>query len=275
MLIAFAAKDADRLPRIPSGQVEACRATRYNLTMVVRALFFGRLKELTGVAEEAVLLPDGASVEELFACYGSKVAELAALRPSIVAAVNEEFADWRVALRAGDEVAFLPPVSGGSGEQTRTETAESICEIVREPIRAAEIVAALKAPSDGAVVVFDGIVRNHSGGRETLHLEYEAYETMALKKMREICEQTHRQFSIHRMAIVHRLGRLEIGATSVLIAVSAAHRAAAFDACRFAIDTLKRSVPIWKKEFFRDGAVWVEGAIPSTKPFAPPSESTE
>jgi len=148
-----------------------------------------------------------------------------------------------------------------------------LCEIVRAPICAAEIIAALKAPADGAVVVFDGIVRNESGGRETLYLEYEAYESMALKKMRAIGEQTRKQFSVHRIAIVHRLGRLDIGETSVLIAVSSAHRAAAFDACHFAIDTLKHTVPIWKKEFFRDGAVWVEGTVPSTKPFPPSGES--
>jgi molybdopterin synthase catalytic subunit len=113
------------------------------------------------------------------------------------------------------------------------------------------------------VVVFEGIVRNHSAGRTTLHLEYEAYEAMAIAKMREIGAEMREKFAIRRFAMVHRLGRLEIGETSVLIAVSSAHRAAAFDACRFGIDTLKRNVPIWKKEFFRDGAVWAEGEIPS------------
>ena len=148
-----------------------------------------------------------------------------------------------------------------------------ICEIVREPIRAAEIVAALKAPADGAVVVFDGIVRNNSSGRETLFLEYEAYEPMALKKMRAIIEQARAQFTVDRVAIVHRLGKLDIGETSVLIAVSSPHRGAAFDACRFAIEALKHTVPIWKKEFVRDGAVWVEGAKPSAT-FSGPGEST-
>jgi molybdopterin synthase catalytic subunit len=111
--------------------------------------------------------------------------------------------------------------------------------------------------------VFEGIVRNHSGGRSTLYLEYEAYEVMAIAKMREIGAEMREKFAIRRFAMIHRLGRLEIGETSVLIAVSSAHRAAAFDACRFGIDTLKRNVPIWKKEFFRDGAVWAEGEIPS------------
>jgi molybdopterin synthase catalytic subunit len=124
-------------------------------------------------------------------------------------------------------------------------------------------VAQLKAPPDGAVVVFEGIVRNHSADRSTLYLEYEAYEAMAIAKMREIGAEMRGKFSIRRYAMIHRLGRLEIGETSVLIVVCSAHRAAAFDACRFGIDTLKRNVPIWKKEFFRDGALWAEGEIPS------------
>jgi len=121
----------------------------------------------------------------------------------------------------------------------------------------------VRAGEDGAIVTFDGCVRNHSHGRSTLYLEYEAYESMALEKMREIGKQLHAQFAIDRVAMVHRLGRLEIGETSVFIAVSAAHRGAAFEACRWAIDTLKSTVPIWKKEFFADGAVWAEGAIPA------------
>jgi molybdopterin synthase catalytic subunit len=140
---------------------------------------------------------------------------------------------------------------------------ENLCALVRKTIDTSEIVAQLKAPPDGAVVVFEGIVRNHSAGRATLYLEYEAYEAMALAKMREIGAEMREKFSIRRYAMVHRLGRLEIGETSVLIAVCSAHRAAAFDACRYGIDTLKRTVPIWKKEFFRDGAVWAEGEIPS------------
>lgn len=242
--------------------------------MRVRVLFFGRLKEITGCAEDWAELHDGSVVEDLFARYGRQFPALAEFRASLVASVNEEFADWRLPLRAGDEVAFLPPVSGGTARNLGTNTHDDICEIVREPIHAAEIVAALKAPADGAVVAFDGIVRNNSSGKQTLCLEYEAYEPMALKKMRAIAEQARAKFSIHRVAIVHRLGKLEIGETSVFIAVSSPHRSAAFDACRFAIESLKHTVPIWKKEFFRDGAVWVEGAIPSTKPFPGPSEST-
>jgi molybdopterin synthase catalytic subunit len=141
-------------------------------------------------------------------------------------------------------------------------------ELVRTAIDAAELVRLVRAGQDGAIVTFDGFVRNESHGRETSYLEYEAYESMALGKMKEIAAQIHEKFAIHRVAIVHRLGRLEIGETSVFIAVSAPHRGAAFDACRFAIDTLKRTVPIWKKEYFADGAVWADGELPPTPPSA-------
>src|SRR5713226_842321 len=139
---------------------------------------------------------------------------------------------------------------------------DDIYRLVREPIDMAALVRHVRAPEDGATVTFDGFVRNQSHNRPTLYLDYEAYESMALAKMHEMAGGLHEKFAIHRVALVHRLGRLEIGETSVLIAVSSAHRAAAFDACRFAIDTLKRTVPIWKKEYFEDGAVWADGELP-------------
>lgn len=134
--------------------------------------------------------------------------------------------------------------------------------LVQKTIDAAALIEHVRAGGDGAIVTFDGCVRNQSHGRRTLHLEYEAYESMAFTKMQEIAAEAHSKFSIDRIAMAHRLGRLEIGETSVFIAVSAPHRAAAFDACRYAIDTLKRSVPIWKKEYFEDGAVWADGELP-------------
>ena len=144
-----------------------------------------------------------------------------------------------------------------------TVHSEDRIEITRAVIPNAEIAAQVRTDGDGAVATFDGCVRNHSHGRATLYLEYEAYEAMALVKMREIAAHIHANCAIRRVAMVHRLGRLEIGETSVFIAVSAAHRAAAFDACRYAIDTLKKTVPIWKKEFFADGAVWADGELPT------------
>jgi len=146
---------------------------------------------------------------------------------------------------------------------------DDVCQLLREPIDMPALVRHVRAPEDGAIVTFDGFVRNQSHNRATLYLDYEAYESMALAKMREIAALLHEKYKIHRVAIVHRLGRLEIGETSVFIAVSAPHRAAAFDACRFAIDTLKRTVPIWKKEYFEDGAVWADGELPPT-PVATP-----
>jgi len=240
--------------------------------MRVRVLFFGRLKEIVGHAEEEAEVSDGARVEDLFLRFGRRHPEFAEFRGSAVAAVNQQFAEWRTPLSAGDEVAFLPPVSGGDAPGAAAE----FCELVRTPIRTAEIVAQLKAPEDGAACVFEGIVRNHSAGRATLYLEYFAYEPMALAKMSEIAAEMLRKFAVRRVALVHRLGRLEIGETSVLIAVCSAHRVAAFDACRFGIDTLKKIVPIWKKEYFQDGAVWAEGVTP-TEPeqsFSGSGEST-
>jgi molybdopterin converting factor subunit 1 len=231
------------------------------MRMRVHVLFFGRLKEIVGCAEENTELDAGATVHDLFARYGQLYPELSAFRKSVVASVNQVFADWRAPLGEGDEVAFLPPVSGGTSVE-RIATAKQLFELVRLPIPVTEIVTGMKAPEDGALVVFEGIVRNHSAGRRTLYLDYEAYEAMALSKMREIGEIMHAQFPVDRLAIVHRLGRLQIGETSVLIAVSSAHRSAAFDACRFGIDTLKRTVPIWKKEYFEDGAIWAEGEVP-------------
>ena len=145
---------------------------------------------------------------------------------------------------------------------------EDKLELVREAIDTAPLTQYVRGEKDGAIATFDGFVRNQSHGRMTRYLEYEAYEPMALGKMKEIAAQIHQQFRIHRVAMVHRLGRLEIGETSVFIAVSAPHRGAAFDACRFAIDTLKKTVPIWKKEFFADGAVWADGELPPTPPSA-------
>jgi molybdopterin converting factor subunit 1 len=237
--------------------------------MRVRVLFFGQLKDIVGLAEDDAELSDGARVEDLFERYGRRFPKLAEFRPSIAASVNQEYATWRAHLSSGDEVAFLPPVSGGQ----QTAVTEDNFQLVHTAIRSREIVEALKSPEDGAVVVFDGFVRNNFRGQRTLYLDYEAYEPMALAKMREIGAQIRAKFQIHRLAIVHRLGRLEIGETSVLIAVSSAHRSAAFDACRYAIDTLKRAVPIWKKEYFAGGAVWAEGEVPSQEAISPSDES--
>jgi molybdopterin synthase catalytic subunit len=182
------------------------------------------------------------------------------LAASIAVSINQEFAGLDSPLKEGDEIAFLPPVSGGLPTPESDEArGQHPCSIVREKIETQAVLERLKHPADGAAVVFEGVVRDNTRGRRTLYLDYEAYEEMALKQMDGLIGQALQQFPIRAASIVHRLGKLEIGETSVLIAVASAHRAAAFDACRWLIDTLKRTVPIWKKEHFEDGAVWADG----------------
>ena len=225
--------------------------------MRVRVLFFGMLKEMAGFSAEEVELPAGSSVRDLLASYEARVAKLRDSLPSLAIAVNQEYASPDVVLRDGDEVALLPPVSGGAdsdGEEMRSGRVL----ISRSRIDVQKTVAAMKHGEDGAVLTFEGIVRNQTHGRKTLYLDYEAYEEMALAEMERLADEALEKFQIRDVAIVHRLGRLEIGETSVLIAVASAHRAAAFEACRWLIDTLKRTVPIWKKEHFEDGAVWAD-----------------
>jgi len=153
-----------------------------------------------------------------------------------------------------------------------TPTADLI-QLTREAINPAVLTAHVRGTGDGAMVVFDGFVRDHSKNRRTLYLVYEAYEAMALAKLHEIAAHLHAHFAIDRASMVHRLGRLEIGETSVYIAVSAPHRGPAFEACRYAIDTLKRTVPIWKKEYFEDGSVWADGELPPVPAATPKTES--
>ena len=154
--------------------------------------------------------------------------------------------------------AFSQRVASNQRMCTEVKAMERIA-IVREPIDVAGLSDAMKAGSDGAVCVFDGIVRDNTRGRRTLYLDYTAYEEMALTQMRGLAAEAVREFGVREVAIQHRLGRLEVGETSVLIVVASAHRGAAFDACRWVIDTLKKQVPIWKKEQFEDGAVWAHG----------------
>ena len=219
--------------------------------MKVNVLFFGITHDLTGCAQEFVDLPEGESVEGLRLRYETRFPRLLSLRSSLLLAVNQEIAKGSTPLRDGDEVAFLPPVSGGAGGD--------FFRITRDPISASELASQLRAPQDGAVVVFEGIVRNQSLGRATLYLEYEGYEPMAIRKMEELGAEAKRKFAIDAIGMVHRLGRLEIGETSVAIVVTSEHRRAAFEACQYGIDRLKQIVPIWKKEYFADGAVWAEG----------------
>lgn len=223
--------------------------------MRVKVLFFGVLKDLVGKAEESVDLPAGTTLETLFSRYSQRYETLNSKRPSILFARNQEFAKPDTVLNENDEVAFLPPVSGGSGSGGDSH----IFEIVRESIDSRELVKKLQRAEDGAVVVFEGVVRNNTKGRPTIYLEYECYEAMAKQQMVRIGREIAGQFAIGRIGMVHRLGRLEIGEASVVVVATAPHRKPAFDAALEGINRLKREVPIWKKEFFADGAVWVDG----------------
>lgn len=219
--------------------------------MKIQVLFFGLTHDLTGFQREQVEVAEGESLDDLWRRYEARFPRLREMAGSLLAAVNEEIVDRSRPLRDGDEVAFMPPVSGGA--------CEDFFRITRDPIPTHELTQQLKAPADGAVVVFEGIIRDHSHQQKTLYLEYEAYEPMAIRKMEEIGSQARQKFAIDRVGMIHRLGRLEIGETSVAIIVTSAHRRAAFEACQYAIDRLKQIVPIWKKEYFADGAVWAEG----------------
>jgi molybdopterin synthase catalytic subunit len=217
--------------------------------MRVRILFFGMLKDLVGKSSDSLELPERASVRDVLEHYSSRMPMLKTSLGSLAIAVNQQYASEETELKSDDEVALLPPVSGGSGK----------ANITRDAIRTSDVLSRIKQGEDGAAVVFEGVVRNQTRGRRALYLDYEAYEEMALDRMENLAAQALTEFAVRDVTLVHRLGRLEIGETSVLIVVASAHRAAAFDACRWLIDTLKRTVPIWKKEYFEDGAVWADG----------------
>ena len=223
--------------------------------MQVHILPFGILKDwLDGSRLE---LPEGATVGVLLDRLAMQRNGIpAGTWSSIAVSVNHEYAGAGQVLREGDEVGLLPPVSGGADDEA---AGEGRIALVRDVIDAVSLVNAAKDGSDGAVVVFDGIVRDNTRGRKTLHLDYEAYEEMALKQMRELAAQARERFGVRHVTIVHRLARLLVGETSVLIVVASAHRSHAYEASRWLIDTLKKTVPIWKKETFVDGAVWADG----------------
>ena len=183
-------------------------------------------------------------------CRGSRptTPSLARYRGRMLVALNQERAPLATPLSDGDEVALLPPVSGGSERVWIDSAPLSLDALLRE----------VMSPAMGGVVTFTGVVRNRARGESIDHLEYEAYAPMAEKELRKIADAVHERWPHVRIAMAHRVGRLEVGDAAVMIAAAAPHRAEAFEACRFAIDRLKASVPIWKKEFATTGAYWVE-----------------
>ena len=237
--------------------------------MRVTVRYLGPLRDIAGREGETVEVADNALVGELYATLQQRIPQLQQFRHVVAVAVNCEYSGSETRLREGDEVALIPPVSGGAPDDPAISEnagmqATDHAALVRRPIDGAAIATSIRQPEDGAVVVFDGVVRNHTRGRRTLYLDYSAYEPMALRQMEQLAQQALANHAVRDVWLVHRLGRLQIGESSVYIAVASAHRAAAFEACRWIIDTLKKTVPIWKKEFFEDGAVWADG-----EPFPP------
>jgi molybdopterin synthase catalytic subunit len=240
--------------------LRASRSATGSSSMRISVLLFGVLKDVVGRSAETLDLPEGSLVKEILLRYASAEPRFAAMVPSLAISVNQQYASPDSPLREGDEVGLLPPVSGGLVESNEMPDEKlGDARIVRDSIQRDAAVRRLQHPADGAAVIFDGIVRDNTRGRRTLYLEYEAYEPMALKQMQSLVEEARSRFQVRGASIIHRLGRLEIGETSVLIVVASPHRAAAFEACRWIIDTLKKTVPIWKKEYFEDGVVWADG----------------
>jgi MoaE-MoaD fusion protein len=221
-------------------------------SMRVRLLSFGPWKAMFPPGGRVLELDSGAVVDTVLRVLATEGTSPESLRSAAIA-VNQTYARPDQLLQDGDEVAILPPVSGGLPD------ASPMIAIVTERIDGEQLLAALKQGGDGAVVVFDGIVRDNTRGRQTLHLDYEAYEEMALKQMQALRREAVERFGVREVILLHRLGRLFVGETSVWIGVASAHRGAAFEACRWVIDTLKTTVPIWKREQFVDGAVWADG----------------
>ena len=208
--------------------------------MKVAVKLFAALREQAGARERTVELADGASVDDIWPALG-----LGAEPGGLVYAVNRAYVERGTPLSDGDEVALIPPVSGGGFELSDT------------PLSVERVAAEVASADAGAIATFVGTTRARSRGREVIRLEYEAYEGMAEAEMERIARELRDRHEILDVAIHHRVGPVEIGETSVVIAVSAAHRAAAFDACRDAIDTLKQTVPLWKKELYVGGEEWI------------------
>jgi MoaE-MoaD fusion protein len=220
--------------------------------MKVQVRLFARYREAAGRDRVEIDLPEGGTVETAWDAVTSRFPALSAYRPFTLFAVDQDYVGADRALRPGEELCLFPPVSGGSAP------APDLVELTETPLSEPAMMAAVEDGGAGAIVLFSGVVRDQTGGRRVKFLEYEAHGPMAVGKMREIAAAARARFpGIRKIAIAHRIGRLEIGESSVLIAVSTAHRGEAFEACRYAIDTLKETVPIWKKEYFEDGEVWV------------------
>jgi molybdopterin synthase catalytic subunit len=232
-------------------------------------LFFGMLKDLVGRATDEADIAAGATLGTVFERYAERSPRLRELASSIVIARNQQFADVSTAVEDGDEIALLPPVSGGlECDPLEITQAGHYFALTRHQIDVRAVAARVQTGGDGAIVTFEGTVRNNTKGRPTLCLDYEGYESMALRLLAQIGSEIAASHQITHIAIVHRLGRMLIGETSVAVIVTAPHRRPAFEAALEGIDRLKKTVPIWKKEHFVDGEVWVEGEWDRNVPVA-------
>ena len=237
--------------------------------MRARVLFFGLLKDVVGKSAEESEFAEGADLRSVFDTYASRHPRLRDLAGSIVVARNQEFADLSTKIGEGDEIAFLPPVSGGAAAAEPEISCDgNYFALTRHSINTQAVIARLITGDEGAVVTFEGTVRNNTAERDTRFLDYECYESMALKMMAQIGGEIVAGHDVCRIAMIHRLGRLLIGETSVAVIVTSPHRRAAFDAAFEGINRLKKIVPIWKKEYFVDGEVWVEGEWDQNVPVA-------
>ncbi len=216
--------------------------------MRVRLLLFAGLREAVGTKEHLLELEDASSLAQVLQRAEQELPQVARYRGRLLVSLNEDRAPLDTPVHDGDEVALLPPMSGGSAS-ARVQAA---------PLSMDELLAEVTGPRCGGVVTFTGVVRDHSRGQAIDHLEYEAYVPMAEREMQSIVDEAQRRWPEARLAMCHRIGKLQIGDTAVMVAAAAPHRAEAFEACRFAIDTLKQTVPIWKKEFSEEGTYWVE-----------------
>jgi len=216
---------------------------------------FATLRERVRASELEREFPDGITVAEIWGALKHEFPALAGHRDSVGFAVNQEYVEGDYRPRNNDEVAFIPPVSGGAADEGAPWVGS--ITIVRDSIDVTALEREVGNPAAGAIVTFAGTTRCDNAGRKVVRLEYEAYEPMALREMHKLARQAGKRWGIVRIAIAHRIGPVEIGETSVAISVSAAHRGEAFEACRFAIDRLKEIVPIWKKEYFEGGEIWV------------------
>jgi len=225
--------------------------------ITVQVLAFGILKERFSTPAFAMELPDHATVAVLLAQLNSQLDS--PIPNGIAIGVNAEFAQAGDELHNGDEVALLPPVSGGCPDPEADPALDTNVFLTNDPIDTTALLAQSRQGADGAVVTFDGIVRNETRGRQVLYLDYETYQPMALSQLRALAQSARLDFGVRHVTIVHRLGRMYVGESSILIVVASAHRAQGFDACRWLIDIIKKQVPIWKNETFADGTCWADG----------------